>query len=127
MSDGAQAVDDYIAATHPEFRAALNVLRIRIAAWLTQRGVAYEERVSYAMPGFQVQPERKMIAGYAAHKHACGFDPHSGSILRQVPELIGIRGHTKSALHFSDADPIPDALLFAVLDLRLTEIRGAAS
>lgn len=113
----------YIAAAPPEFRDALTDIRQRIAAILTDLEEPFIERISYAMPGFEVRG--KMVAGYAAHSVKCGFYPHSGTVLPHMAAQIGQRGHTKSALHFTPDDPIPDDLLRQVIALRLGEIGGA--
>ncbi len=119
------AVDNYIAAAPEHFRPALTDLRAAIRAHLTMRGVCYEEVISYAMPGYRLTGAGKpgaMVAGFAAHRHQCGFYPHSGSVLPRLAAAIGARGHTKSALHFTPDDPLPPALLASVLDARLDEI-----
>lgn len=113
----------YLAAVPEGLRPALIDIRARIAAALDDMAVPFIERLSYAMPGFEVRG--KMIAGYAAHKHKCGFYPHSGTILPRLVAEIGARGHTRSALHFTPNDPIPDPLLRQALALRLDEIGGA--
>ena len=122
MSGPAQ-VEAYIAAADPRFRAALNDIRAAISDHLTLREVTFEECISYAMPGMKVlAPKPAMVAGYAAFARKCGFYPHSGSVIPGLAALIGARGHTKSALHFTPDDPIPADLLAAALDARLAEI-----
>jgi len=122
---GAAQVDAYLAAIPEPFRAALADLRASLRASLTQRGRDFEECISYAMPGFRLTPGGRrgaMVAGYAAHKKHCSLYPHSGTVLPALAPLIGSRGHTRSALHFTDRDPLPGDLLAAVLDARLAEI-----
>lgn len=122
---GAGDVDAYIAAAPPKFRSTLSDLRNAIRSELAARGVEFEECLSYAMPGFRLirggRPG-KIVAGFAAHTHRCGFYPHSGTVLPRLGPEVGTRGHTRSALHFTPLDPIPPALLARVLDLRLAEI-----
>lgn len=117
-------VDAYIAAAPPRFQDALHTMRGAIRAELDRMGVTYFEVISYAMPGYRIAPSGKVIAGFAAHTHRCGFYPHSGNILAQVTDQIGERTHTKSALHFGPDDPIPHRLLARILDLRLREAQG---
>ena len=124
MTDGAAAVVAHIDASPDEFRDALSDIRARILRYLTERDIPFVERMSYGMPGVQLLPEKKMIAGYAAHKTMCGLYPHSGGVVAQISDQIGQRSHTKSALHFTPSDPIPDRLLTAMLDARIAEIRN---
>jgi uncharacterized protein YdhG (YjbR/CyaY superfamily) len=117
-------VDAYIAAVPEKFRQSIKDLRGDLHAALATRGRAFEECMSYAMPGLRLTPGGRrgpMVAGFAAHRTHCSLYPHSGSVLPGLAALIGARRHTRSALHFTPEDPVPPALLAAVLDARLAE------
>lgn len=113
----AALVDAYIAAQSPAFAAALTALRHRLWALLPD----HVECMSYAMPGFrQPGPKGKMVVGYAAFTHHLGLYPHSGSV---IPEIDCAPFKTsKSGVLFSPDQPLPDALLRAILAARTAEI-----
>lgn len=123
MTSAPSEIDAYLASVDPGFRKALTDMRTAILRELDTRSIGYVERMSYGMPGMQVIPERKMIAGYAAHTHKCGYYPHSGGVVQQLGDALGGRGHTKSAVHFGPDDPMPARLVAKCIDLRLAEIR----
>lgn len=122
MKDIPVFVAAYIDAAAPEFHDALHTIRTQIIQELNTQGVPFVERMSYGMPGMQVVAQGKMIAGYAAHRHKCGFYPHSGGIVPQIESQMADRGHTKSAIHFGPNDPIPQAIIAASIALRFAEI-----
>ena len=110
-------VDAYLAALPDDQRAALQDLRARLKARLP----GHLEVISYAMPGFrQPGPKGKMVAGYAAFTHHLGLYPHSGSVIPQI-DCTPFQT-SKSGVLFTPATPLPDALLDAILALRLAEI-----
>jgi uncharacterized protein YdhG (YjbR/CyaY superfamily) len=119
-------VDAYIAAAPEDLRPALVDIRRRLLDIFAARAIAVEEGLSYAMPALRL-PARgarpgKVVAGYAAHVRKCGFYPHSGNVLPQMMDMVGSRGHTASALHFTPNDPLPDPLLQRAIELRLAEV-----
>ena len=120
----------YIAAVKdPAFAQALRGLHARIVAELGAQNIAFEECLSYAMPGFRHRPASgkrgKMIAGYAAFVHVCSLYPHSGSVVPQLGAHLAGRSYTKSALHFTPDDPIPQPLLAAMIAERMAQISKA--
>lgn len=110
-------VDACLAALPDDQRAALQDLRARLKARLP----GHLEVISYAMPGFrQPGPKGKMVAGYAAFAKHLGLYPHSGNVIPQI-DCTPFKT-SKSGVLFTPGQPLPDALLDAILSLRLAEI-----
>lgn len=110
-------VEGYLAALPGDQRLALEDLRARLKARLPD----HLEVISYAMPGFR-QPgaKGKMVAGYAAFARHLGLYPHSGSVIPRI-DCTPFKT-SKSGVLFTPDRPLPDALLDAILALRLAEI-----
>ncbi|MEI2712888.1 MAG: DUF1801 domain-containing protein [Nocardioides sp.] len=115
MSESVTPVEDYLRDL-PEDRAA--VLR-------HLRDVVYEayptvtEKVSYGMPTFVV--DGHAIGGFLSHQGFMSWYPHSGTTLSTVAEQTQGRKQTKSALHFTVDDPLPDDLVRDLLATRAAE------
>ncbi|WP_434612363.1 iron chaperone [Tabrizicola sp. M-4] len=119
-TDGAAAVEAFLAALPPDQQAALRALRATIARFLPD----HVECMSYAMPGFR-QPgvKGRMIAGYAAFRRHLGLYSHSGTI---IPTLDCRPFKTsKSGILFTPATPLPDTLVETILRARQAEIATA--
>ena len=119
-TDGAAAVEAFLAALPPDQQAALRALRATLARFLPE----YVECMSYAMPGFR-QPgvKGRMIAGYAAFRRHLGLYPHSANI---IPTLDCRPFKTsKSGILFTPATPLPDTLVETILRARQAEIATA--
>ena len=112
-------VDAYIANCRPDQAAALQDLR----AIIRRRLPDHIECLSYAMPGFR-QPGKngKMVAGYAAFAKNCGYYPHSGSIVPQFTADLAAYKTTPGAIQFTPNHPIPEPLIWRLIDARLAEI-----
>lgn len=111
------AIKAYIARHPAPFATALHQLRARLQAMLP----GHIECLSYAMPGFR-QPHKggKMVIGYAAFSRHIGLYPHSGQVMPQI-DAAPYRA-SKSGLTFAPDCPPPDALLRAILSVRLAEL-----
>ena len=109
--------DAYLSQRPPEQQAALGALRALIARLVP----GAEEVMSYAMPGFRVG--KNVVAGYAGHAKTCGFYPHSDSIVPHFAAELDALGfhHTKGAVQFTPARPLPDALVVHMVAARLDE------
>lgn len=120
MKGGAARTHDaYLAAlADPEQRAALADLRQRLVVLLPDA----DQVISYSMPAFRLRDSGRVVAGYAAARHFCSYYPFSGTTLGTLAAQITGHGHTRSALHFSPAQPISDALLALLIDTRRREI-----
>jgi uncharacterized protein YdhG (YjbR/CyaY superfamily) len=110
-------VDTYLANLPTDQRQALTTLRARLKALLPD----HVEVMSYAMPGFrQPGPKGKMVAGYAAFARHLGLYPHSGSV---IPKIDCAPFKTsKSGVLFTPDQPLPEALLEAIIRARQAEL-----
>jgi len=110
-------VDSYLAALPLDQREALTALRARLKALLPD----HLEVMSYAMPGFrQPGPKGRMVAGYAGFARHLGLYPHSGSVIPQID--CSPSKSSKSGVLFSPDQPLPDALLRAIIETRQAEL-----
>jgi uncharacterized protein YdhG (YjbR/CyaY superfamily) len=110
-------VDAYLANLPPDQAAALQALRVLIAARLPD----HIECMSYAMPGFrQPGPKGKMVAGYAAFARHLGLYPHSGSVIPQI-DCTPFKT-SKSGVLFTPDHPLPATLVMRIIDARLGEL-----
>ena len=62
------------------------------------------------------------MAGLAAFKSHLSYLPHSGSVLAAVAAKTRDYTQTKSALHFPVDEPLPQALVNDLVELRLRAI-----
>ena len=90
----AAEIDDYLSTVPEPKRATLEALRRSILAVIPEA----EQCISYAMPAFRVNG--KVLAGFAAFKNHLAYLPHSGQVLREIPELAGYE-QTTGSLHFA--------------------------
>jgi uncharacterized protein YdhG (YjbR/CyaY superfamily) len=107
-------VDGYINALPAAQRNALQNLRTLIQSQVPKA----EETISYGMPAFK---QNGILVYYAA------FTNHMSlfvmpKVLDQVRPLLQGRSTTKSAIHFTESDPIPADIVKQCLALRLQEI-----
>lgn len=77
------------------------------------------EKISYGMPTFVV--DGKAIGGFLRQTNHLAWYPHSGTTLTTMADRLGSRKRTKSALHFTVADPLPDDLVRDLLATRRAE------
>ena len=107
----AQAI--YLRSPEPQ-RSTMLVMRERILKIIPDA----TEVVSYGMPAFK---QNGIIVYYAA------FTNHMSlfvmpAVLNEVRALIPGRSTTKSAIHFTENDPIPAAVVAQCILLRVREI-----
>jgi len=107
-------VDGYINALPAAQRNAL----LRLRALIKSHVPLAEETISYGMPAFK---QNGILLYYAA------FTNHMSlfvmpKVLDQVRPLLDGRSTTKSAIHFTETDPIPDIIVAQCVALRLAEI-----
>lgn len=109
--------DSYLSAFPGPQADLLQEMRRRLRLLLPQA----EEVISYGIPGLKMG--KSVIAGYAAWKQFGSLYPHSGGILPLFSDEIASLGlsRTKSALHFTTEQPIPDDLLRRIVAARLKE------
>lgn len=109
-------VDEYINALPAAQRNAL----LRLRALIKSHVPLAEETISYGMPAFK---QNGILLYYAA------FTNHMSlfvmpKVLDQVRPLLDGRSTTKSAIHFTETDPIPNIIIAQCVALRLAEIEA---
>ena len=78
-----------------------------------------EQGISYGMPAFKLRG--KTIAGFAAFKNHLSYLPHSGSAIPPLAEETAAYTSTKESLHFPVDEPLPEALVRRLLEVRMAE------
>ncbi len=112
-----ELVDAYIAATPPQFAAALTHLRALLREILPD----HLEVMSYAMPGLRApQVGGKMIIGYAAFARHIGLYPHSGSVIDKI-DCAPFKT-SKSGITFAPENLPPRTLIAAIIAQRQREL-----
>ena len=111
-------IDEYLAALDEPKRATLTLLRATIMAIVPEA----EQCISYGMPAFELRG--RTIAGFAAFKNHLSYLPHSGSVIPQLAEETAAYTSTRGSLHFPVDDPLPEALVRRLLEMRMAEAFG---
>ncbi len=101
-----------------EARAALQTLRQTIRAAAPEA----EEVISYGIPIFKCHG---MVAGYAAFKNHCSFFP--GHTVADFAEGLRDFKVLKGTVQFTPEEPIPEALVIAMVRARMAENLDRAS
>lgn len=119
-SDGAAAVDAWLAKLAPGPRAALTELRRTIRA----AAPAATEGISYGLPAFK---HFGPLVGYAAFPDHLGFYVMSGTLLADHHDDVKRWLGGKGTLHFTVDEPLPRALVTRLVKARVAEneARGA--
>ncbi len=113
-STGPATVDEYLAEVPSVAdRTALSRLRTLI------REAAPEavECISYGMPGYKLNG---YLAGFAAFKNHCSFFP--GAIVADFANELKPYKTSKGTVQFSPEDPLPEALVKAMIAARVAEL-----
>ncbi|MEY4349691.1 MAG: hypothetical protein RL719_988 [Actinomycetota bacterium] len=113
----AAEIDDYLSTVPEPKRATLEALRRSILAVIPEA----EQCISYAMPAFRVNG--KVLAGFAAFKNHLAYLPHSGQVLREIPELANYE-QTIGSLHFAIDTPLPDEIVAKLIAVRRAQALG---
>ncbi len=111
----ATSIDQYLAGVPAKQRAALQLLRKTIRSIVPEA----EECISYNMPAFRL--DDRIVAGFAATAKGCSYYPFSGSTLKTLGRKVAGYHGTKSALHFTVDEPLPAALVRALVETRIAE------
>jgi uncharacterized protein YdhG (YjbR/CyaY superfamily) len=110
------SVAEYLESAPEPQRSTLVGLRATLREILPDA----DEVISYNVPAFRVGG--KAVAGYAYFSDHCSFFPHSGSVLAQLgAELAGYRW-SKGALQFPVDEPLPEALVRRLVEVRLEQL-----
>ncbi len=108
-------IDEYLASLDEPRRATLTLLRDTSMAIVPEA----EQCISYRMPAFKLRG--KTIAGFAAFKDHLSYLPHSGSVIPQLAEETAAYTSTKGSRHFPVDEPLPEALVRKLLEVRMAE------
>lgn len=111
---GSVEIDSYLAGVPEPGRGTLAQLRRSILAVVPEA----EECISYTLPAFRV--DGTVVAGFGAFTRHLSYLPHSGTVLGLLADRIEGYSHTKSALHFASDTPLPDDLVRALVETRLS-------
>lgn len=111
----AGSVDEYLADTPKEARAALQRLRKIIRSAIPDA----IEGISYRMPVFKYKG-RPLVA-MAAFKDHCSFFPMSPKVLSAHAAKLKGYELAKGTIHFSSTKPLPAALVTKIVQARIAE------
>ena len=115
---GAAEIDRYLNGVPARQRAILEQLRATILKVVP----AAEQCISYKVPAFRVAGG--VVCGFASFKNHMSYLPFSGSVLSKLSGELNAYPHSKSALRFTPALPLPDELIEQLIRARLSEIRA---
>jgi uncharacterized protein YdhG (YjbR/CyaY superfamily) len=108
----------YLAALPPDQAALLSDLRRRILPLVPD----VFECMSYAMPAWRKGKAGPVVVGISAFSRHCGIYPFSGSVVPLMAvETAGFKT-SKSGVLFTPQQPLPDAILHRIIELRLAEL-----
>lgn len=109
-------IDDYLEDLGDSQRAELE----RIRRIVLDRVPDAEEGRSYGMPAFRYK--RKPLLGFAALKDHLSLFPFSPHVVAAVKGRLAGYDLSKGTIRFTEAKPIPEDVIWEILDLRLEEI-----
>ena len=111
-----QEVDDYLERVSEPGRSTLEALRRSILAAVPDA----EQGISYGMPAFRVRGS--VVAGFASFSKHLSYLPHSGQVLADLADEVAGYEQTPGSLHFATDQPLPDALVRALVDAKLRRL-----
>jgi uncharacterized protein YdhG (YjbR/CyaY superfamily) len=111
-------VDAYLATLPDEQRAQLERLRGRLAD-LVPHAI---ETISYGMPALKLGG--RFLVSYAGWKRHCSIYPMRDDVLERHADALRGYATTKGSLHFSAAQPLPDAVLEDLMRARVAELEA---
>jgi len=116
---GSTDVDEYLAALPDERRAAMASLRraIRLAA------PDATETIAYGMPAFRSHGGRFLLSFDAYKRHYSLFPASEAIVAALGPELEPYLSG-KGTLRFPATEPIPEALVSRIVEIRVAETAG---
>jgi Uncharacterized conserved protein len=109
-------VDAYLEALPASQRDLLEQVRFRVA----RLAPAAVETIAYGMPAFRLRD--RFLLSYAGWKRHCTIYPVSDGLLAAYGAALRDYGRSKSSLHFTPAQPLPEGLLEAVVRARVASI-----
>lgn len=115
MKSKPRTIDEYLAATTEDKRAALERLREIIRAAAPKA----EECISYGLAAFKLHG-RPLVAFGATVNH-CAFYLMSGSTIQAHQKELEGRDCSKGTIRFQADNPLPAALVRTLVKARITE------
>ena len=109
-------IDEYLDSAPEPQRSTLERVRRSLRSLLPEAS----EGISYGVPAFKI--DGKAVAGYAFFKNHCSYFPHSGSVLERLADELGAYEWSKGTLRFSIDEPLPQALLARLVEVRVNEL-----
>jgi uncharacterized protein YdhG (YjbR/CyaY superfamily) len=113
---GSSEVDAYMDAVPEPQRSTLDSVRATLAALLPHA----EQTISYGSPTFKVAG--KGVAGFAAFARHCSYLPMSGSVTAALADELADYETTKGSVKFPVDAPLPEPVVRALVDARLSEL-----
>jgi uncharacterized protein YdhG (YjbR/CyaY superfamily) len=111
-------VDAYLAGLPEAQREQLEGLRRRLA----ELAPGSTETISYAMPA--VKLGTRFLVSYAGWKRHSSIYPMRDDVLARHADVLRAYTTTKGSLHFSPAQPLPDAVLEDLVTTRVAELEA---
>jgi uncharacterized protein YdhG (YjbR/CyaY superfamily) len=114
MASKPTSIDEYLAATSPELRAALERLRkaIRTAA------PKAEECISYQLPAFR---QNGVLVSFGATARHCALYVMSPKVMEDHEDDLEGYDTSKGTIRFQPDDPLPAALVRKLVKARIAE------
>jgi uncharacterized protein YdhG (YjbR/CyaY superfamily) len=113
----ATTIDEYLAGVPDDKRAALERLREQIH----DAAPDATEAIAYGMPAFKL--DGRWFVGFGATKKHCSFYAGKAPTVAHAAALAGYR-LLKGTISFLPAEPLPPALVRALVEVRLAEYRA---
>ncbi len=117
-TNGAAAVDRYLAVLPEERRAVLQALRQEIR----EAAPDATETISYQMPGFRYRG--RVLVTYAAFRDHVSLFPMGGAVIELMRAELEPYIGGKGTLHFALDEPLPVDLIQRVVRTKLGEPPG---
>jgi uncharacterized protein YdhG (YjbR/CyaY superfamily) len=108
-------IDEYIA----QFPDAVQQILVRLRAVIHEAAPGAVEKISYQMPGFELNGN---LVWFAAWKTHISFYPRTAAMGDAIEELATYKG-TKGSVHFPLNQPLPYELISRMVKLRVEENR----
>ncbi len=110
--------ESYLAAVPEPQQQALRDLAERVAAVAPDA----ERGISYGAPTFKLGG--RPLAGFTASKAHLSYLPFSPPVITALEAELDGFGHSKGAIRFTPDQPLPEALVAALVAARRAELEG---
>ena len=115
-ASGAELVEAYLNEQPEPAQTTLRTTRSRLLRRLPRA----EEAIAYGVPSLLL--DSTPIAGYAGFTHHCSYFPMSGSVIEALGATLAGYDTRKGTIRFMVDQPLPKALLDALVTARLAEL-----